>query len=59
MTETLQKRMDIIIPREYCMEAEEVFNFMETLSEDERKEFLAFVRGAKFMNKISESKVTA
>ena len=59
MTELLQKKMDVIMPREYWLEAEEVFNFMETLDEGERKEFLAFVRGAKFMNKISESKETA
>ena len=47
------KRTETMIAQESSSEAEEVMGFMEILEQHEKKEFLAFLQGARFMKKLS------
>ena len=47
------KRTETMIAQESSSEAEEVMGFMEILEQHEKKEFLAFLQGAKFMKNLS------
>ncbi|MCM1579659.1 MAG: hypothetical protein NC078_12770 [Ruminococcus sp.] len=48
-----EKRTETMIPQESSREAEEVMGFMEILEQHEKKEFLAFLQGARFMKNLS------
>lgn len=48
-----EKRTETMIPQENSKEAAEVMGFMEILDSHEKKEFLAFLQGAKFMKNLS------
>lgn len=47
------KRTETMIAQESSKEAEEVMGFMEILEQSEKKEFLAFLQGARFMKNLS------
>ena len=47
------KRTETMIAQENSKEAAEVMGFMEILNGNEKKEFLAFLQGAKFMKNLS------
>lgn len=47
------KRTETMIAQESSSEAEEVMGFMEILEQHEKKEFLAFLQGARFMKNLS------
>ena len=47
------KRKETMIAQESSSEAEEVMGFMEILEQHEKKEFLAFLQGARFMKNLS------
>lgn len=44
--------MEMIIKQEYKDEVNEILDFVESLSDAEQKEFLAFVQGAKFAQEL-------
>ena len=46
------KRTETMIAQESSKEAEEVMGFMEILEQSEKKEFLAFLQGARFMKNL-------
>lgn len=48
-----EKRTETMIPQENSKEAAEVMGFMAILDGSEKKEFLAFLQGAKFMKNLS------
>ena len=48
-----EKRTETMIPQENSKEAAEVMGFMEILDGHEKKEFLAFLQGAKFMKNLT------
>lgn len=52
-------KMETIMPQDAKAEAEEVMAFLGTLDQDEEKEMLAFVRGAKFGRRMAENTRTA
>lgn len=54
MAETMERKMDVMLPQEDRAEAEEVMEFMEILDGAEKKEFLAFMRGAKFIKMLGQ-----
>ena len=43
------ERTETMIAKENLPEAEEVMEFLSTLNQDGKKEFSAFIKGAKFM----------
>ena len=47
------KRTETMIAQESSSEAEEVMGFMEILEQHEKKEFLAFLQGARFMKNMT------
>lgn len=47
------KRTETMIAQESSKEAEEVMGFMDILEQHEKKEFLAFLQGARFMKNLS------
>ena len=49
--------MEAIIAKENSEELKEIIAFIETLKKDQMKEFLAFLQGAKFMEKIEAEKI--
>ncbi len=46
------KRIETMIVQEDSKEATEIRDFMNTLDYGERREFLAFIQGAKFMKSL-------
>lgn len=54
MVETMEKKMDVMLPQEDRAEAEEVMEFIGILDGAEKKEFLAFMRGAKFTKMLGQ-----
>lgn len=50
---TEEKRTETMISQENQNETVEVMEFLKTLDESERKEFLAFLRGAKFVKRTA------
>ena len=55
MAETMERKMDVMLPQEDRAEAEEVMEFMGILDGTEKKEFLAFMRGAKFTKMLGQA----
>lgn len=47
------KRTETMIAQEDSKEAAEVMGFMEMLDNHEKREFLAFIQGAKFMKNLT------
>lgn len=45
--------MEVMITQANQQEAEEVMNFLETLNENEKKDFSIFLQGAKFMKNLA------
>lgn len=45
-------KTETMLAQENQQEAEEVMGFMEILEQHEKKEFLAFLQGAKFMKNL-------
>ena len=54
MAETMERKMDVMLPQEVA-EAEEVMEFIGILDGAEKKEFLAFMRGAKFTKMLGQA----
>lgn len=54
MAETMERKMDVLLPQEDKAEAEEVMEFMNILDGAEKKEFLDFMRGAKFTKMLGQ-----
>lgn len=50
-------KTETMIAQENRQEAEEVMGFMEILEQHEKKEFLAFLQGAKFMKSLAAGAV--
>ena len=48
-----KERMETVMPQDVKPEAEEVMTFLGTLTQDEGKEMLAFVRGVKFGRRLA------
>lgn len=55
MAETIEKRIDIMLPQEDMAEAEEIMEFIYSLDDSEKREFLAFLRGAKFTKMLDRA----
>ena len=47
-----EKRTETMIPQEDSKEAAEVMGFMAILDGHEKREFLAFIQGAKFVKSL-------
>ena len=54
MAETMERKMDVMLPQEDRAEAEEVMEFIGILDGAEKEEFLAFMRGAKFTKMLGQ-----
>lgn len=52
-----EKRVKTMLAQEESEEAKEVMGFMQTLDIHERREFLAFVQGAKFVKNLTAGAV--
>lgn len=48
-----EEKMEIMIAQENQQEVAEIVDFLKTLKLEQKKEFLAFVRGAKFMESLA------
>lgn len=53
----MTKSLEISIPIENKKEGEEVLSFLSELNAEEKKEFLAFVRGIGFAKKFQPEKI--
>lgn len=53
------EKMEILLEQGNQNEAEEVMEFLETLDQSEKKEFLAFMRGAKFARTMTTAPAAA
>ena len=47
-----ENQTETMIAQENQTEAEEVMEFVESLTQNEKKEFFAFLQGAKFVKKL-------
>lgn len=51
----MKRRIDIMLPQEDRAEAEEIMEFIYSLDDSEKREFLAFMRGAKFTKMLGRA----
>lgn len=57
MAESETRKVEIMLPQAYELEAEELMEFLENVTVAGQQEFLNFVRGANFTRRLLEGTV--